>query len=178
MLDVLQTETRRITGVLEGFRDFASVAQLNRSTVDLCQLIVKLVRFVEPQARQQHVHVSTALPVESPAPIIVDAVRIEQVLLNLVVNALAAMPDGGELTIRLREASDAVYVDVLDTGSGIPDDLHDKVFDPYFTTRSTGTGMGLAISEKIVRQHDGTIDFRTSSGGTVFTIALPRSELS
>ena len=103
---------------------------------------------------------------------------MEQVLLNLVVNALAAMPDGGELTIRLREAADVLSIEVLDTGGGIPDDLHAKVFDPYFTTRSTGTGMGLAISEKIVRQHDGIIDFHTSSGGTVFTVSLPRSEPS
>jgi signal transduction histidine kinase len=64
---------------------------------------------------------------------------------------------------------------VADTGSGIPEDLRDKVFDPYFTTRSTGTGMGLALCEKIVRQHDGTIGFQSGSQGTTFTVSLPRS---
>jgi len=178
MLDVLKAETRRITDVLEGFRDFASVAELNRTDVQVSELIEKLVRLIEPQAKQQDIVIKTELPHDISLRLSLDSVRIEQVLLNLVVNAMAAMSDGGVLTIRLAQAADSIEVEVADTGSGIPEDLRDKIFDPYFTTRSTGTGMGLALSEKIIRQHNGNIDFHTGPDGTVFTISLPRNGIS
>jgi two-component system sensor histidine kinase HydH len=178
ILDVLNTETRRINGVLEGFRDFASVAKLNRTEVDVAELIRKLVRLIEPQAQQQQVRIETELQHADSLRLLLDPGRIEQVLLNLVVNAMAAMPDGGVLKIRLVPSVDTVEIKVADTGGGIPEALRDKIFDPYFTTRSTGTGMGLALSEKIVRQHDGNIDFQSGPDGTVFTISLPRNESS
>ena len=178
MLDVLKTETRRISAVLEGFRDFASVAELNRSEVDVAELIEKLVRLIEPQTHQQDIRIETELPHNAETILSVDPVRIEQVLLNLAINAMAAMPRGGALTIRLKPQDDGIDIEFADTGGGIPEELHDKVFDPYFTTRSTGTGMGLAISEKIIRQHNGNIDFQTSPDGTIFTVSLPRNEFS
>ena len=177
MLDVLNVETRRITDVLEGFRDFASVAKLNQTNVEVSELIVKLVRLIEPQAKQKDIHIESELP-DAATCLRLDSVRIEQVLLNLVVNAMAAMPNGGVLTIRLKQTADSIEVEVADTGSGIPDDLCDRIFDPYFTTHSTGTGMGLALSEKIVRQHNGNIDFRTGPDGTMFTVSLPRNGTS
>jgi two-component system nitrogen regulation sensor histidine kinase GlnL len=104
-------------------------------------------------------------------------VRLEQVLLNLLVNALEAMPDGGRLalTVSLSPAQQPEWVELLvaDTGPGIPDNLRERIFDPYFTTKREGTGMGLALCEKIIRQHDGTLDFQASEGGTVFRIRLP-----
>lgn len=176
MLDVLNAETRRITGVLEGFRDFASVAELNRTDVRISDLIDELVRLIEPQAKQNQIQLKTEQPDADTTGLLVDRVRIEQVVLNLVVNAMAAMADGGVLTMRLKQTADTVKIEVADTGSGIPEDLRDKILDPYFTTRSTGTGMGLAISEKIIRQHDGHIDFTTGPDGTTFTVALPRND--
>ncbi len=176
MLEVLHTETRRIAGVLEGFRDFASVAELHRSPVDLGVLIEKLVRLIEPQAKQNRIRVVVERSDGQLPCLRLDRSRIEQVLLNLALNAMEAMPEGGTLTIRLRDVADAVEIDVADTGRGIPQDLRDKVFDPYFTTRPTGTGMGLALSEKFVRQHNGTIEFQTGVAGTVFTIALPKDQ--
>ncbi|MCA9053438.1 MAG: PAS domain-containing protein [Planctomycetaceae bacterium] len=174
-LGVLATEVRRITRVLEGFRDFASAAQLHAEPTDLRSMIQKLIVLTDPQARQKHIEFSTVFPHESPAPLCIDPVRIEQVLLNLVLNAFAAMEEGGRLTIRVRDYNDSVSIDVADTGCGIPEDLRDKIFDPYFTTRSTGTGLGLALCEKIARQHGGTIDFVSGAGGTVFTVNLPRT---
>ena len=76
--------------------------------------------------------------------------------------------------VRLRGLPDSVEIDVADTGCGIPDDLRDKVFDPYLTTSKTGTGMGLALCQRIVNQHDGAVDFTSGAGGTVFTVSLPR----
>jgi len=176
MLDVLNAETHRISSVLEGFRDFASVGELHRTEVDPAELISKLIRLVAPQAQQAGVQINTDLPVDETHSLFVDPVRIEQLLLNLVVNAMAAMPHGGVLNIGLTADEQNINLTVGDTGCGIPDDQRDKVFDPYFTTRSTGTGMGLALSEKFVRQHNGAIDFETSPAGTVFTVTLPRQE--
>ena len=175
ILNVLNTETRRITGVLEGFRDFASVAELIRSEVDLVAVIEKLVRLIEPQAKQSNVRVVIDRPAGRSPRLYLDQSRIEQVLLNLALNAIEAMPGGGVLTFRIQDAAESVAIDVADTGRGIPPDLLDKIFDPYFTTRPTGTGMGLALSEKIVRQHNGTIDVQTDSAGTTFTISLPKN---
>jgi two-component system, NtrC family, sensor histidine kinase HydH len=176
-LKVLVTEVRRITNVLESFQDFASVARLNPTATDVPGLIRKLIALIEPQARLQNVVIQAFLPAADVAPISIDALRIEQVLLNLILNALTAMKakPGGTLTIRLRDNPGSVEIEVADTGCGIAKDLRDKIFDPYFTTSHTGTGMGLALCEKIVRQHDGTIDFTSGTEGTVFTVLLPRS---
>ena len=102
-----------------------------------------------------------------------DTVQLEQVLLNLELNGLAAMPEGGRLSIRLTENEEGVQIEVADTGQGVPATVQSRIFDPYFTTRPHGTGMGLPVSEKIVRQHGGNIDFTSNSTGTVFSISLP-----
>ncbi|QDT16393.1 two-component system sensor histidine kinase NtrB [Alienimonas californiensis] len=175
MLDVLNAETRRITGVLEGFRDFASVATLELTEVDGAELVDKLVRLIEPQATRDGVRIEREYARDGSARLVADPGRIEQVLLNLILNAFAAMPGGGRLTLRLEPTADSVDFEVADTGGGIPEKFRDQIFDPYFTTRSAGTGMGLALSEKIVRQHHGSLDFRTGPGGTTFTVSLPRS---
>jgi two-component system nitrogen regulation sensor histidine kinase GlnL len=114
-----------------------------------------------------------------PLPLLnADRVKLEQVLLNLLVNAMEAMPQGGLLSIRADEIfadeAQSIRIEVMDSGSGIPDDVRDRIFDPYFTTKNEGTGMGLALCDKIVREHRGTLDFRNSAEGTVFELTLPR----
>lgn len=175
MLEVIQTEVKRLTSVLEGFRDYASMSEPGRSRVDLTALINKLVRFIRPQAEQQKVKIEVKLPQEKPPEIMADSVHIDQVLLNLALNAIQAMPGGGVLTIGLNQEGDWLRISITDTGKGIPAELRERIFDPYFTTRHEGTGMGLALCEKIVRQHDGTIDFNTSPSGTSFSVLLPAS---
>ncbi|TWU21562.1 Sporulation kinase E [Novipirellula galeiformis] len=173
LLDVLHTEVTRITHVLDSFRNYASVNELGRSWVDVATLIEKLVRFLHPQVKKQNVIVKVELPPQSLGSIEADSGRLEQVLLNLALNALAAMPDGGTLQFRLSRIQDSLRIDVSDTGNGIPMEIQSQVFDPYFTTRNDGTGMGLALCDKIVRQHAGSIDFRTSPSGTEFSVMLP-----
>ena len=102
-----------------------------------------------------------------------DRVRFEQVLLNLFVNGMEAMPDGGLLSVRIAQIGDFVKIEVADTGGGIAPELHDRVFDAYFTTKGSGTGLGLALCDKIMRQHNGVLDFLSSSSGTTFRMTLP-----
>ena len=175
MLEVIRTEINRLTSVLEGFRNYASMSESGRSAVDLSALINKLVRFIGPQAEQQQIKIEVNLPDEKLPNMMADPVHIDQVLLNLALNALQAMPDSGTLSIGLSREGDLSRIDVSDTGKGIPNELREKIFDPYFTTRNEGTGMGLALCEKIIRQHAGTIEFCAGSTGTIFTVLLPLS---
>lgn len=177
MLSVIRTEIARIGGVLESFRDFASLGRLNTTAVDLAALIKRQIRLIRPQANLQGIEVSVELPSDLLPPLEGDCVRLEQVLLNLLVNAMEAMPRGGRLTIRVSVSSppgtEALRVEVMDTGPGIPKTIRDRIFDPYFTTKSDGTGMGLALCDKIVRQHNGRLELRNASDATVFEMTLP-----
>lgn len=173
LLDVLQAETQRVNAVLDGFGNYASVKKLGRSPVDVPFLMEKLARLLKPQAEQQKVAIQVELPKFPFQTIQADQVQVEQVLLNLALNALAAMPKGGELTFRVAMDDSTLYMMVSDTGHGIPAEIQSQIFDPYFTTRSDGTGMGLALCEKIVRQHGGNIDFSTGPQGTEFRVSLP-----
>ncbi|MCC9601198.1 PAS domain S-box protein [Stieleria sp. JC731] len=179
-LEVLRAEVRRVTNVLESFREYASVAELHRIDADLVDLLHKLVRLTDPQAKAKGIQLKTIARPSSSQPdslhAPIDSDRIEQVLLNLILNSFTAMADGGKVVLEVDDLSDWVAIRVIDEGCGIPKDLQDKVFDPYFTTRSDGTGMGLAISEKIVRQHGGRLEFETGIAGTTFSVLLPKSE--
>ncbi|PQO28901.1 two-component system sensor histidine kinase NtrB [Blastopirellula marina] len=173
MLSVIKSEMARIGGVLEGFRDFASMDNLKCEEVDIAKLVQRQVDLALPQARRQGITVRCEIS-DSPLPKLMgDLIRLEQVLLNLLVNAMQAMPHGGELVITLFATSDAIQIEISDTGNGIPENLHDRVFDAYFSTKSEGTGLGLAICDKIVQQHNGNLDFCSSKDGTTFVMSLP-----
>ena len=173
ILDVLNTEIKRIGNVLDGFRNYASIHEIGRAPVDVMQLIEKLFRLLRPDAEQKGVKLEIETSQAGDWEVQADAAQLEQVLLNLALNAIAAMPDGGLLRFRISQQLDRLRMDVIDTGRGIPPEIQSQIFDPYFTTRSDGTGMGLALCDKIMRQHDGSIEFQSSTSGTTFSILLP-----
>jgi signal transduction histidine kinase len=172
-LAVLKTEVTRIGGVLESFRDFASIQELNRSEADLAEIIDRTVRLIRPQAERQDVQVLVEVSGDEIPHVSVDVAKLEQVLLNVILNGLDVMPEGGRLAVRLSQAAGHACVDITDTGPGIPQSIRSHVFDPYFTAKSEGSGMGLALSDKIIRQHGGQIGFETGHDGTVFRLSLP-----
>lgn len=173
-LEILHNEIERMNSVLDGFRSFASTSELMIQPVDLEQLAKRLIRLIGPQAEQQGVRIEFASPQPLLPQIPLDVARFEQVLLNLAVNALQAMPEGGVLSIRLDAPPDQLTIEIEDTGGGVPETYQEKIFDPYFSTRSGGTGLGLSLCEKIVRQHDGTLEYRPAPRGASFLICLPR----
>lgn len=177
-LTIVREEVSRIGNVLESFRDFTSLGQLNVDEAEILEIINRQVRLVSLQAERQGITIQVRKPQEKLAPVCIDTVKIEQVLLNLFMNAIEAMPKGGRLGIHLSEVGEwgakRVVIEVSDTGSGIPEDLISRIFDPYFTTKGEGTGMGLAICEKIVRQHEGSLEVSSSSSGSLFTLSIPR----
>lgn len=181
MLDVLQTEVTRISKVLDGFRNYATVNDVGRSPVLIKNLVEKLVRLLRPQADSHSVVIEVNLPAKPVGTVLADEAQLEQVLLNLALNGIDAMPDGGTLAFTVSRQDAFVRIDVADTGIGIPPEIQSQIFDPYFTTRPEGTGMGLALCYKYIRQHGGTIDFRTGEDrgglpGTEFTVLLPLEE--
>lgn len=177
MLGVIKKEVMRIGVVLESFRDFTSLGKLQISRVDLVELISRQIKLLSPQAKLSHVKISFDKPSQPLQEVDVDVVRIEQVLMNLIMNAMQAMSSGGDLKIKASEVEvdghPRFKIEVEDNGPGIPEDLLHRIFDPYFTTKGDGTGMGLAICEKIIRQHEGTLDVSSSVSGSLFTITLP-----
>lgn len=185
-MDIINSEVRRISKVLDGFRNFASVHTAGMSPVDVPALLQKLLRLLKPEADRKKIELryssqlrcgninsDSVLEDEDLGIINADPTQLEQVFLNLALNGIIAMPSGGILSLTIQRQLDKLQIDVSDTGIGIPPEHHAQLFDPYFTTRYDGTGMGLAISDKFVRQHGGSIDFATGSDGTTFTVLLP-----
>ncbi|MFQ5657254.1 MAG: nitrogen regulation protein NR(II), partial [Candidatus Methylomirabilales bacterium] len=134
----------------------------------------------------KNVIVTTRLAADLP-PVLGDAHQLQQVFLNLIVNALDAMPDGGELTVETdpvepyvaQKNSRWVRVQIADTGYGVATDDQKRIFEPFFTTKDlgSGTGLGLAVCQKIIKAHGGTIELESQVGrGTTFTILLPAQE--
>jgi signal transduction histidine kinase len=104
----------------------------------------------------------------------VDPGQIQQVLINVITNAMQAMPEGGRLTVSAREKNGFQEIDITDTGGGIADEVKGKIFEPLFTTRAKGIGLGLAVSKSIIDRHGGQIEVKSVAGkGTTFTIRLP-----
>lgn len=133
----------------------------------------EIAEFMGPEAEGADVMVK--LSVEENLPrVLIDKRYMKQAILNLVKNALAAMPGGGRLVLSVSRVEEEVRISVGDSGTGIPEEELPKIFEPYFTTKENGTGLGLTIVFKIVKEHRGEISVRSRPGqGSTFTIALP-----
>jgi signal transduction histidine kinase len=159
--------------------DYAQPLKAELSAVDLNEVLEKSVFIAIPNPAKSPVRIHRRFRKDLPR-VIGDAKHFEQVFLNLFLNAVQSMPDGGDLTVKtsLREGEKPVIqVEVRDTGGGIPEEIREKIFSPFYTTRTRGTGLGLPISRKILEQHGGRIAFRSEEGkGTVFLVDIPAAE--
>jgi signal transduction histidine kinase len=168
----LQGECQRLVDVSNDFLRFARVKDLNLEAVPLASIIEEMVDFFGPTAKQANIEIKCYLPADLP-PLRLDADLFKQVLLNLMLNAEQAMPGGGELTIQASRDGDAVCLSLIDTGIGMTPEVVAKVFRPFFSTKSTGSGLGLPTARKIVEAHGGSIDVQSEPGkGTKFTIRM------
>jgi len=156
--------------------EFARERPTTKRAVDVNAVIQRMVRLVENQKELRKIHIEQDYAKKLP-DILGDANQLQQVLLNLFLNAAAAMADGGILTITTSSDEQYVIISVADNGCGIKPEHLDKVFDPFFTTKPVGqgTGLGLSVSYGIVEQHGGTIELESEVDiGSTFIIRLPR----
>ncbi len=172
-ITVIQKETDRLEQIVDGFLRYVRRPDLQLVTMDLNELVGDMIDFYLPQAYSHSLTLRHSL-VKEPLMCRVDAGALKQVLLNLLINAQQAMDGGGELMIRTQRQSGRGVIRVSDTGRGIAPEKLATVFRPYYSSRSGGTGLGLATAKKIVESHGGTISVHSELGkGTSFTIELP-----
>ncbi|HYP54462.1 MAG TPA: ATP-binding protein, partial [Pyrinomonadaceae bacterium] len=177
MLRLIQTQIARITQVLRDMMDFARARAPERAPLDVSNVLETSARLASFDKAFKRLRLSTDFDANAP-PVPADADQLQQVFLNLLLNARDAMPEGGELNLRTRydEPAGEVVVEISDTGQGIAPDALAHVFDPFFTTKpaGTGTGLGLAVCYGIVSAHGGRIDIGPNNGrGTRVRVALP-----
>jgi signal transduction histidine kinase len=176
----LKKEADRLRQTLDDFLRFAGRIELRLETVSINSLVEELLDFVHPQALANKVRVLTALAPENPYCRL-DSNLFKQALLNLLLNAIQAMPPGrpdgragGELLVRTLAEKGHVILYVSDTGVGIPAENLPHIFDAYFTTKKGGTGLGLPTTRRIIEEHNGSISVESEPGhGTSFRIDLP-----
>jgi signal transduction histidine kinase len=169
----LHDECQKLVGLANDFLRFARVQDLNREPTPLEIVVTRMIDFLTPTARQRGVEINW-FPAPDLPPVDLDRDLFEQALLNLMLNAEQAMPDGGTLTLIGRVDDGWLLLDVIDTGCGMDAELQGKVFRPFHTTKKDGSGLGLATARKVVLAHGGTIDVQSEPGrGTKFTIRLP-----
>jgi signal transduction histidine kinase len=174
-MEIISREILRLDRVVKTFLDFTRPVELHAAEVPLDSFVREIVDLAAPQAEAAGIRVSVGADTDA-ANIRVDVDLMKQAILNVVVNAIQAMPHGGELRIECAVREEEAEIRISDTGVGIPPELRDKIFRLYYTTKPEGSGIGLAMTFRIVQLHDGAIDFTSEPGkGTTFVLRLPLS---
>ena len=171
-------ELKRAARIVNRLRDLSRPTDVGqREPADVNQIVDGVLKVSRKDLKNNQICVLRDLAEDLPHPEAVPD-RIKQVLLNLVLNARDAMPMGGELTVRTRydRQQGEVLIAIADEGAGIPDEVTDRLFDPFFSTKEEGTGLGLFVSRNIIQEQGGRIDVESTVGdGATFTVALPAS---
>ena len=174
-LATIITQVERITKVMNQLLAFARRRTPERRAVDLAKIVDDTLEMFQERIAQSHITVAKTIESSLP-PVHADQDQLIQVLINLVMNSLHAMPEGGRLGVSLAREDRYVRLEVADTGHGMPEEIREKVFDPFFTTKDfgKGTGLGLTVVKGIIEEHGGTIALESAvEKGTTFTIRLP-----
>jgi two-component system, NtrC family, sensor kinase len=176
-LDLIHDGIKRIEHIVMNLLDFSRPRPLRPEPTPLNHNLRHVAELVDYQVRKHNIDVRFELDPGEPV-VMTDHFQMEQLFLNLVLNAILAMPQGGTLTLRTKALPDKAIAEVADTGVGVPEELRDRIFDPFFSTRAVGegTGLGLAVSYAIVEAHGGTIEVRSTVGrGSTFRVVLPNA---
>jgi signal transduction histidine kinase len=169
----LQSECQRLVDVSNDFLRFARIQDLDIRPHQLGAVVEEMLDFFGPTARQAMIEPRAFIPADLP-PVGLDSEQFRQALLNLLLNAQQAMPEGGEITLQAAVEGEFVKLDVIDTGPGMPPEIVAKAFKPFFTTKPGGNGLGLPITRKIIEAHGGRLELQSVAGkGTKFSLYLP-----
>jgi len=175
-VDIIDSEIHRLDRVVQILVDFTRPRDLRLEDTDLRLVLDEVSLLAAPDAEQHGVHLVREMPAD-PIPVKVDVDFAKQAILNVVLNGVQAMPGGGTLAIRAYKDGDTVVTEIHDQGAGIPADVQEKIFELYFTTKKSGTGIGLAQTYQIMQWHYGSVDFDSAEGkGTTFRLRWPLAE--
>jgi signal transduction histidine kinase len=177
-LDVIQSEIRRLDRVVQTLVDFSRPVELQLRDQDLRLIVSSVLMLASAELETRSIALVSEMP-DHPVMAKVDADLFKQALLNIVINGAQAMNHGGELAIRLTEDGRNALLRVQDQGEGIPEEIRPHIFDLYFTTKRDGSGIGLAMTYRILQLHNGQVDVESKMGvGTTFTLSVPTVNLS
>jgi PAS domain S-box-containing protein len=175
-LDVAKGEINRLDYIITQFLQAIRPVAPQLKPASLNDVVEKTLDLLQPELGNRGLTVKTKMGRRLPAAPL-DVTQMQQVLVNLIKNAMQAMTKGGTLTLQTGEGADGVWVSVADTGGGIPEEQINRIFEPFFTTKKRGTGLGLMIVQRIVRAHGGRIELESHAGrGTTFRVWLPLHE--
>ena len=173
-LEIISSEVHSADKIISDLLDFSRIKPTMAERVDVSEMITKIL---EKQPAPEGIVVSAKVDPDV-LQIFVDPLQIQLVLANLVTNAFQAMPKGGKLTIRAHAKNGRVHLSIADTGIGIPKENMDKIFEPLFTTKARGIGLGLVTSKRLVEANGGSIEVKSKEGhGSIFTVILPTKEV-
>jgi two-component system, sporulation sensor kinase E len=173
---ILSEELKRLSNSLDNFLGLANPIEVVRSNIEVNQILMDAIALMRHQVEQNGIEIQEKLD-SSTIYVEGNADQLKQAFLNLILNAIEAMPDGGRLYVRTSKSSRFGIIEIEDTGIGISEEIQDDIFDLYFTTKEKGTGLGLPIVARIVEFHRAGIDFETiEDEGTKFTVEIPLSK--
>ena len=173
LTELMSGEVQRLNSIVEQFLSLARPLEIRPEAFLVQDLLHELATLVQNEAQRSKVQIPVVVPLTLP-PLKADREYLRQTLLNLILNGLQAMPEGGTLTLKANTSKNNFLISVTDTGTGIAPENHKRIFEPYFTSKAKGSGLGLAITRRIVEAHGGTITAANeSSGGCCFLISLP-----
>jgi len=177
-VDVISSEIQRLDRVVQTLVDFTRPVELRLSDMDLRKVVEDVVTLASPSAEKNNVQVERETTADA-LPVRIDFDLVKQALLNIVLNGVQAMLQGGTLRITVKRDSDGALISVRDQGPGIPDNIRDKVFNLYFTTKTGGSGIGLAMAYRVVQLHHGSVEFTSIiDHGTTFYLRFPLAEIT
>jgi signal transduction histidine kinase len=170
---VMRGEVARLNGIVQDFLQLARAPVLQPEPVLAATLLNEVAALMETEATAQEIRLTLQVP-EGLPPLVVDRQQLKQALINLLLNAIQATPPGGSVQMAATAETEALCLIVSDSGSGIAPEIKDRIFDPYFTTKLQGTGLGLPIALRIIQAHGGTLDVsHAPGGGTLVEVHLP-----
>jgi signal transduction histidine kinase len=170
---IIRGEVARLNGIVQEFLQLARAPTLQREPAALETLLHEVASLMEAEANVHAVSLQLKVPAGLP-PLVVDRQQLKQALINLILNAIQATPSGGAVQVTAEAEAETVCLWIIDSGSGIAPELLDRIFDPYFTTKPDGSGLGLPIALRIIQAHGGTLEVANAiGGGTRVAVRLP-----
>lgn len=175
-VDVINSEIQRLDRVVQTLVDFTRPVELRLNDMDLRRLVEDVVSLASPAAEKHDVLIEREAAPDA-LPVRIDGDLVKQAILNIVLNGVQAMPDGGTLRLTVKRDGDSALISIRDQGAGIPENIRDKIFNLYFTTKTGGSGIGLAMAYRVVQLHHGSVEFTSIiDHGTTFFLRFPLAE--